>query len=251
MQQPSGGEKSRMRRLLSFDWDAIAGILAAVAAIVMHFLHLIDQGVLLMITVVLLALLFLRALRREPANERMERSLERTETVVTDIRSALNPPDAVLVGPRELLSCSQRFAGQAQGDMVWFHVCLLMFKPQALFDALLRPAVENPMVRSVQFVLDRSQQPLWESEVLPKLQECRGYRKVRPPAWTDIDENVSFILAETAPGQKTEALLSFWGEPFMSRSTGGDIPRYIFHVQGHSELVARLVEVERRYRLGS
>lgn len=162
-----------MRRLLSLDWDAIAGILAAGAAIVMHFLHLIDQGV------------------------------------------------------------------------------LLMFKPQSLFDALLRPAVENPMVRSIQFVLDRSQKPLWESEVLPKLQECRGCRKVRPTAWTDIDENVSFILAETAPGQETEALLSFWGEPFMSRSTGGDIPRYIFHVQGRSELVARLVEVERRYRLGS
>ena len=139
MQQPFGPEKSRMRRLLSFDWDAIAGILAAVAAIVMHFLHLIDQGVLLMITVVLLALLFLRALRREPANERMERGLERTEKIVTDLRSALNPPDAILVGPRELLSCSQRFAGQAQGDMIWFHVCLLMFKPQSLFDACCVP----------------------------------------------------------------------------------------------------------------
>lgn len=251
MQPSSDTDKSRMRRLLSLDWDAIAGILAAVVAIVMHFLHLIDQGVLLMITVVLLALLFLRGLRREPASERMERSLKRTETTVTEIQSALNPPDAILVGPRELLSCSQRFAGQAQGDMVWFHVCLLMFKPQSLFDALLRPAVENPMVRSIQFVLDRSQEPLWESEVLPKLQECRGHRKVRPPTWTGIDENVSFILAETSPGQKTEALLSFWGEPFMSRSTGRDIPRYIFHVQGQSELVARLVEVERRYRLGS
>lgn len=135
--------------------------------------------------------------------------------------------------------------------MVWFHVCLLMFKPQSLFDALLRPAVENPMVRSVQFVLDRNQEPLWESEVLPKLQACRGHEKVRPPAWTRIEENISCILADTAPGQSTEALLSFWGEPFMSRSTGRDVPRYIFHVQGHSELVARLVEVERRYRLGS
>lgn len=251
MRQQSGPDRSRMRRLLSLDWDAIAGIVAAVAAIVMHFLHLIDQGVLLMITVVLLALLFLRGLRREPVSERMERSLERTATTVTEIQSALSPPDAILVGPRQLLACSQRFAGQAQGDMVWFHVCLLMFKPQSLFDALLRPAVENPMVRSIQFVLDRSQEPLWEAEVVPKLQACRGREKVLPPAWTRIEENVSFILADTAPGQSTEALLSFWGEPFMSRSTGRDVPRYIFHVQGHSELVARLVEVERRYRLGS
>ena len=68
MRQRAGSEKSRIRRLLSLDWDAIAGVVAAVVAIVMHFLHLIDQGVLLMITVVLLALLFLRGLRREPAN---------------------------------------------------------------------------------------------------------------------------------------------------------------------------------------
>ncbi len=251
MRQQSGLEKSRMRRLLSLDWDAIAGVVAAVVAIVMHFLHLIDEGVLLMITVVLLALLFLRGLRRERVSERMERSLEQTETAVTDIQRALKPPDAILIGPRQLLACSQRFAGRAQGDMAWFHVCLLMFKPQFLFDALLRPAVENPMVRSIQFVLDRSQEPLWESEVLPKLRACRGHEKVRRPGWTRIEENVSFILAETAPGQKTEALLSFWGEPFMSRSAGRDIPRYIFHVQGHSELVARLVEVERRYRLGA
>ena len=37
----------------------------------------------------------------------------------------------------------------------------------------------------------------------------------------------------------------------MSRSTGHDIPRYIFHIQSHSELVARLVEVERQYRLST
>ena len=172
-----------MRRLLSLDWDAIAGVVAAVVAIVMHFLHLIDEGVLLMITVVLLALLFLRGLRRERVSERMERSLEQTETAVTDIQRALKPPDAILIGPRQLLACSQRFAGRAQGDMVWFHVCLLMFKPQFLFDALLRPAVENPMVRSIQFVLDRSQEPLWESEVLPKLRACRGHEKVRRPGW--------------------------------------------------------------------
>jgi len=46
-----------------------------------------------------------------------------------------------------------------------------------------------------------------------------------------------------------EAHLSFWGEPFMSRATGRDMPRYIFHVQRHSELIGRLVEIQRLYRL--
>ncbi|MFO0969607.1 MAG: hypothetical protein U0793_28950 [Gemmataceae bacterium] len=46
-------------------------------------------------------------------------------------------------------------------------------------------------------------------------------------------------------------MLSFWGEPFMARAPGKDVPRYVFHVQGHSELVTRLSELERGYRLGA
>ena len=71
MPRKEGTEESRMRRFLSFDWDAIAGIVAAVMALVMHFLHLIEEEVLLMIAVVLLALLFIRDLRRERSSERM------------------------------------------------------------------------------------------------------------------------------------------------------------------------------------
>ena len=127
-----------MRRLLSLDWDAIAGVVAAVVAIVMHFLHLIDEGVLLMITVVLLALSFCAACGGSVSASAW-RAAGANRNGFTDIRHALKPPDAILIGPRQL-ACSQRFAGQAQGDMVWFHVCLLMFKPQ-----LLRPAVENPI----------------------------------------------------------------------------------------------------------
>ena len=39
MTQSDDAAKSRIRRLLSLDWDAIAGIVAAVAALIMHFLH--------------------------------------------------------------------------------------------------------------------------------------------------------------------------------------------------------------------
>jgi hypothetical protein len=34
----------------------------------------------------------------------------------------------------------------------------------------------------------------------------------------------------------------------MAHSTARDVPRYIFHVPSHSELVARFVEMERNYR---
>jgi hypothetical protein len=249
MPRTEGTEASRIRRFLSLDWDAIAGIVAAVIALVMHFLHLIEEEVLLMIAVVLLALLFIRDLRRERSSERMEHNLTQAEAAITQIQTFLRPPDAVLIGPQQLRTESERFARQAQGDMVWFHVCLLMFKPQALFDTLLRPAIDNPMVTSIQFVLDASQQELWETEVVPKLNACQGKAKVQEPCWRAITENVSLILADTAPSGTTECLLSFWGEPFMSEVTGRHIPRYIFHVQSHSELIVRFVELVRGYRL--
>ena len=124
MPQADDTAKSRIRRFLSLDWDAIAGIVAAVAALIMHFLHVIEEDILLLIAVVLLALLFLRDLRRERASERMEGSLSRTEAAVNHIQSALNPPDAMLIGPRQLRAASEQFARYAQGEMVWFHVCL-------------------------------------------------------------------------------------------------------------------------------
>jgi hypothetical protein len=33
-----------------------------------------------------------------------------------------------------------RFSHRARGEIVWFNVCLSVFKPRPLFDALLRPA---------------------------------------------------------------------------------------------------------------
>jgi hypothetical protein len=111
----------------------------------------------------------------------------------------------------------------------------------------LRPAVENPSVTRIRFVLDERERERWRDVVYPKVAACDGARKVVEPTWTTLEENVSFILAEQELGG-IEAHLSFWGEPFMSRTAGRDIPRYIFRVLGGSELIARLAELERSYR---
>ena len=63
-----------------------------------------------------------------------------------------------------------------------------------------------------------------------------------------MKESVSFVLADREVEGHAEAQLSFWGEPFMARTTGRDVSRYIFHVQSHSEPIPRLVELERNYR---
>jgi hypothetical protein len=164
--------------------------------------------------------------------------------------AALQPPDAVLIGPSQLRSVSAQFARQSRGEVLYFNVCLLMFRPQALFDTLLRPAIENERVTFIQFVLDESEKQRWGDDVMPKVKACNGSEKVRPPIWCPLHESVSFIMAEKEPEGKTEVLLSFWGEPFMAHTTERDVPRYLFHVQSHSELVARLGELERNYRMG-
>ena len=242
---------SYFKRIIRLDWDAIAGVIAALAALILHFLHIVEIGVLLAIALVLLALLLIRDFRREHHAERVIASSERTEAVVQDIKSALKPPDVILIGPSGLRSASKQFTQRGQGEITWFNVCLYMFHSQSTFDALLRPFIESPLITSIQFISDHSERELWESEVKTKAMVCPGCEKIKEPIWRDLKETVSFIFMETSSSGKGEALLSFWGEPFMSRSAGRDIPRYIFHVQEHSELLIRLKELERNYRIQS
>lgn len=234
-----------MKRILKYDWDAFAGIIAAVAAIVMHMLHLVEENVLLMIAVVLIALLFLRDLRREKQSEHFDESLQQTGFAVKEILNKLGATDVVLIGPLSIRQVMEDFSRRARNEMLWFHVCPVMFKRQVLFDALLKTAIENPSVKSIQFVLDNGDKELWEREVVPKINDCAGHAKVRETIWTPISGGVSAIISDIDKDAKTECLLSFWGEPFMARTPSHSVPRYIFHVQSHSELVGRMIEVVR------
>lgn len=104
------------RELKQIDWDAITGILAAVLALLLHFLHIVEESVLLMTTLVLMALLFLRDLRQESETERLTESVAHTEQTVEEIRSELNPAELEFVGPGNLRARSQRFCESAPGD---------------------------------------------------------------------------------------------------------------------------------------
>lgn len=238
------------KRLLHLEWDAIAGVIAAVTAIVMELLHLIQGEVLLTLTVALIALLFLRDMRREGAMERLESRLAAAQVSLREIEVGLLPPDAVLIGPNRIRKASTEFMAHASGEMTWFNVCVSMFKPPALFDALLRPALENPRITIIRFILDEDQRRLWE-EILPTIRACSGAHKVQEPTWISNQESISLIVADSAATGRTECLLSFWGEPFMAHSTERNVPRYIFHIQGHSELISRFLEILRNYRLSA
>jgi hypothetical protein len=236
-----------MKQLRSLDWEAIAGVAAAMVALILHLLHIAEESVMLAVILVILALLLLRDLRRENRDEDESTALMRMGETLAYLRSAATPPEVILIGPRHLRSESERFARQAEGDMLWFNVCLSMFEPQELFDVLLRPALENARVTSIQFVLDPAERERWEAAVLPKANRCAGATKLRNPRYTRLEENISFILAQDSAGA-SEAHVSFWGEPFMARQREQDIPRYVLYVRSNSPLIGGLEELERSYR---
>ena len=237
------------KRFFSYDWDAVAGVLAAVVAIILDLLNIADEHIILPIVLALMALLFLSFMRHERNNEHTAGQVEQIQRMAEKIKSSLTIPDVVLVGPRQLRVVSEQFARNMRGDVALYNVCLSMYRTQILFDILLRPAIENSQVTFIHFTLDESQKELWKTEVLPKIVACSGGSKVQEPHWCDLSRNLSFILADTQPDGGTEALLSFWGEPFMAQSTERNLPRYIFHVLANSELLPHFIEMERNRRL--
>jgi hypothetical protein len=237
----------KMKKFFSLEWDAIAGIVAAVAATVLHLLHMVDEHVILPIVLVLMTLLFINFIRHTKNNEATAEQVSHTAHAVSRIHSGLKPPEVILIGPRHLRSANEQFLRHMSGDAVLYNVCLSMYKAQPLFDTLLRPLLDNPMVASIQFVLDESQRDLWRQSVLPKIAACAGCAKVMEPRWRSLSKNISFILADNQLSKGTEALLCFWGEPFMAQTIEQDKPRFCFHVQMHSELLPHLAEMARRY----
>ena len=59
----------KLSRFLSYEWDAIAGILAATAALILHLFNIVDEHILLSIVLALMALLFINFMRHTQNNE--------------------------------------------------------------------------------------------------------------------------------------------------------------------------------------
>lgn len=237
---------STLRKL---EWEAIAGLIAAMAAIILHFLHVTDVNILRVITLVLVALLFLRDLRSEERWSSIEHASKLSVRLLEEIRETAHPPEIDLVGPARLQHATRQFAERARGEVVWFNACPGMFENEELCDAILTPFLKSPGVTSIRFVLDIGQRERWQAKVESTLQGSLQSGIIPPPTWAALDSGVSFVLADTDEVDgKAEALVSIWGEPFMAVHHDRSIPGYIIHVRAHSELIGRLREVERACR---
>lgn len=112
-----------MKRFLKFDWDVIAGILATVVALVLHFLHVADSGVLMAVMLALLALLLLRDLKAESRAHTLTEDVSRLHSQLADMQQLLIPSDALLIGPHRLRQEFERFTSDAHGELIWYNVC--------------------------------------------------------------------------------------------------------------------------------
>ena len=240
-----------MPSLRKFEWEAVAGLVAAVTALVLHFLHVTDANLLRVITLVLVALLFLRDFRNEARWETLGEATATSVRLLGEIKAATREPEVDLIGPAKLRCATAQFAGQCQGAVVWFNACPDMLAARESAEAILHPFLVNPRITTIRFVLDHRQRDRWQTVVQSTLGALREFGKVEPPVWGDLDSGVSFLIGETDSVEgKAEALVSFWGEPFMAVHHDRRIPGYIIHVRQHSELIGRFREVERAFRVG-
>jgi len=233
------------QRLLRIDWDVIAGIIAAVMAMMLSFLGLATANVAQGIILLLLALLLVRDLRDESRGHRLFEHVDLVRRHLSSVQGAMKPSDVHLIDPKNLRPAFAQFAGDLYGDVTWFNFCCQMFRRQEIFDATLRPIFDNPHVTSVHLLCNPDERHHWDTDVLPKLQACDGTRKLQGPFWGDIRGSVSFILGDIGGDGRNEALVAILDEPFAAYNTGPTVPRYILRLTSTCELVAHIEEVAR------
>lgn len=238
------GEKIMRWKAVMKNLDVIAIIAASIGAIVLHHLGIIPESYVISILLLLLALHVLQeALRGE----------EIKEDIKTITKNVLVPnPEVELIKPRELLVYTEEFALKNRGEVWWFNACCTMFRSQELFDKLLKTSIESSRTTKIYFVMNRTMKESWEKDIKPKIEKCRGRDKVQEPVWRDIEESIAFQMIDVGVEKEAkEALLAFWGEPFMMElgSGGQHVPRYLIHVKRQSELISRLQDIFVKCRL--
>ena len=77
---------------LNYEWDAIAWMLEAVVAIILHFLYVIDEHIILPVVLTLMALLLINLIRHTRNNEKRAEEIEHIHRMVGKIESSLALP---------------------------------------------------------------------------------------------------------------------------------------------------------------
>lgn len=233
-----------LRYLLRIDWDVIAGIIAALVAMLLSFMGLVSETVGRGIILLLCAILLIRDLRGEAREHRIFDKLDVIKRHATALAAA-RQADIHLVGPKRLRQEFADFATTVSGDVRWFNACCRMFRRQEIFDATLRPFLENPNVATIQLLCRPEERQSWQTDLLPKLRKSDHGAKVRPPLWGEIDTHASFVLGDVDGDGRDEAVVAIIEQPFATAAHGPPVPNFLLRVFGGCELIAPLEDLVR------
>lgn len=233
-------------RSLTKHLDVTAILVASIGAIVLHHLHILPESHVISLILFLLAI---HALQEVTRGEEIRGDIKLISQNV-----AVPDPEIEIIKPADLLLYTEKFALKNLGEDWWFNPCANMFRSDEIFNKLLRPSIENSRTSKILFLMRPEMRETWEREVQPKIERCKGKEKVKPPIWVDIKEGIAFRIIDIGTGKEArEALLTFWGEPFMmefvEQEERAHMPRYVIHAKNHSELIPRLEEIFTRHRL--
>jgi hypothetical protein len=234
-----------LRFWLRIDWDVVAGIMAALVAMLLSFMGLVSETVGRGIILLLCALLLIRDLRREAREHRQFDKLDVIKRHVANL-TAGKQADVHLVGPKRMRQEFADFATTVYGDVRWFNACCRMFRRQEVFNATLRPFLDNPNVTTVTLLCRPEERQFWLTDLAPKLRKCDHGDKVQTPLWGAIDTNVSFVLGDVDGDGRDEAVISIIEEPFASLNQGPAVPRFVIRVFSHCDLIAPLEDMSRQ-----
>lgn len=234
-----------LQRLLRIEWDVVAGIIAAVIAMLFSFMGVATEPVVRGIILLLLALLLIRDLRGEGRTNRLFDHVDYLRRQVVSLHEAVNGPDLKLIGPKKLRQEFVQFTDAIYGEVTWFNFCGRMFRRQEIFDAVLRPMFENPKITAIRILCSPEEHRSWEADVLPKLQTCAGRKKLHGPFWGPIHGDTSFILGDVGGDGHNEALVAILAEPFSAPNIGPTVPRYALRLFSHCELMGQVEELMR------
>jgi len=239
--------KLSFKKLLKADWEIFAGLAAAIAVIVLKFLHLIHVETMLTLAIVMLAGLFLRELRRETVIDKFIEDIADIQMSVKQLTLAQADQGSSLITPAAMNVAMSTFSKRACGTCVFKHVSPFMFKKDANFNAFLKPMLERDAVNEVIFIIMHDEKETYDRYVRSKIDACEGGSKVAEVITADNPDANGIIACNCGLTEGFEALITFFSEPFMIKIGEHMVPKFALHVLPNSEVSNLVSDNVRRY----
>lgn len=230
----------------TIELDILAIVIASILGIVLHALHILPEAYVTSLILLLLALHAIHGATQASKDSEVHKRL-------LDAAERIEEPDVRLLNTEEVFERGRDLALNNKGEMWWFNTPLGI-RNDAVFERILKPAIENPNTSKIVFILDKKFKTIWEEEVEPKIDKCKSKEKVETPRFRSIDEKTAFRMIDTDPGRGLkEAHVTFLEKPFTYKAEREEpaifYPRYALQVKSHSKLIQDLKDMFLGYTL--